>query len=88
MNPDAAYVELAEAKKAVRVRNEVIPAMGKGPHPDDCLGCAVNRIIRRLAKEAEPHMRDVEDRAAFLRRFGRAVAHDVQKEVERRHAES
>jgi len=56
-----------------------------GKHPDDCEGCAINRIIRRLAKETEPHMRDIKDRAAFLRRFGRAVAHEVRKEVERRH---
>jgi hypothetical protein len=53
-------------------------------HPDDCLGCAINRIIRKLAKEyggSRTHLQDV----AELRKFGRAVAREVRKEVERRH---
>lgn len=56
-----------------------------GPHPDDCLGCAINRIIRKIAKESCgdcisrpcPH-------CAILRKFGREVARQVQKEIERR----
>lgn len=55
-------------------------------HPDDCLGCAINRIIRKLAKEyggSRTHLQDL----AELRKFGRAVAHEVRKTVERRHAE-
>lgn len=50
-------------------------------HPDDCLGCAINRIIRKLAK-SYAHDRD---HAAALRAFARAVAHDVLKEVKRRY---
>jgi hypothetical protein len=56
-------------------------------HPNDCLGCAINRIIRRLAKDhggSQTHLQDV----AALRKFGRAVAHEVRKEVERRHADA
>lgn len=53
-------------------------------HPGDCLDCAINRIIRKLAKEyggSRTHLQDL----AELRKFGRAVAHEVRKEVERRH---
>lgn len=56
-------------------------------HPDDCLGCAINRIISRLAKDYSGPRKDLQD-AAKLRKFGRALAHEVRNEMERRHAES
>lgn len=56
-------------------------------HPDDCLGCAINRMIRRLAKEHSGPRKHLQD-AAELRKFGRALAHEVRKEMERRHAEN
>lgn len=61
-----------------------------GPHPDDCLGCAINRIIRRLAKESCGECINIKrcGYCAGLRKFGRSVAREVQKEVERRHAET
>ncbi len=54
-----------------------------GPHADDCVGCAINRIIRRLAKE-HSDTRDTRRDAAELRKFGRAVAHELRRELERR----
>lgn len=56
-------------------------------HPDDCLGCAINRTIRKLAKEhsgPSTHLQSAHD----LRVFGRAVAREVRKEMERRHADA
>lgn len=59
-------------------------------HPDDCLGCAINRIIRRLAKESCGECINIKrcGYCAGMRKFGRAVAHEVRKEMERRDADT
>ena len=53
------------------------------PHPDDCLGCAINRIVRKLAKE-HSDTRDTRRDASELRKFGRHVALEVKREIDRR----